>query len=138
MATGIHTANLAHPWLNVLGAPGPAAGTTFTGITSMFVKLHISAGDPGPAGTANASANTTRVVVNWAAAATGSKAIQATFPVWAAWASGTEIIGFISLWDNITAGNFLFSVALTANKTVSNGDTLTLSSLSLALSPLAA
>lgn len=136
MTVGISSGNLANKWLDVLGAAGPAAGTTFTGITSNFVKLHL--GDPGAAGAGNPSTNATRVVMNWAAASAGSKAIQATLPVWAAWASGTEVISHISVWDASSAGNFLFAIALTASKTVSNGDTLTLSSLSLALSPIAA
>jgi hypothetical protein len=44
----------------------------------------------------------------------------------------------VSLWDASTAGNFLGSAALTASKAVANSDTLTLSSLSVSLSPIAA
>lgn len=130
MTVGLHGTNLANKWLDMLGA------TAFSAPANTYVKLHT--GDPGSAGTANASANTTRVVLAWAAASAGSKAIQATLPVWATWASGSETISHISIWDNLTAGNFLYSVALTASRAVVNGDTLTLSSHSIAFTPIAA
>lgn len=130
MTVGLSTANLANKWLDMLGA------TAFTAPTNTYVKLHTA--DPGSAGTTAASANTTRVVLAWAAASSGSKAITSTLPSWASWASGTETISHISIWDNLTAGNFLFSIALTASKTVSNGDTLNLTAMSMSLAPLAA
>lgn len=129
MAAGLSAVNLANAWLNTL------SGTTFTGVTS-YVKLHT--GDPGAAGASNASANTTRVVLAWNAAALGSKAITATLPSWATWAAGSETISYISVWDNLTAGNFLFSVQLTVAKAVTNGDTFNLTSLTFALTPIAA
>jgi hypothetical protein len=137
MASGLAATTLANKWLDVLGAAGPAAGTTFTGITSNYVQLHT--GEPGAAGTSLVSSVTTRVVMNWAAAAAGSKAIQATFPAWANWAgTNGEIVTNISVWDALTSGNFLFSVLLTASKTVNTGDTLTLTSLSISFTPIAA
>lgn len=130
MAVGLSAVNLANAWLNVL------SGTTFTAPANTYVRLHT--GDPGSAGTANASANTTRVVLAWSAASAGSKAITTTLPVWAAWAAGSETISHISVWDNLTVGNFLFSAALTASKPMTNGDTLNLTALSFALTPIAA
>ncbi len=130
MTVGLSTANLANKWLDMLGA------TAFTAPTNTYVKLHTA--DPGSAGTTAASANTTRVILAWSAASSGSKAITATLPSWASWASGTETISHISIWDNLTAGNFLFSAALTVSKTVTNGDTLNLLTLTFALTPLAA
>lgn len=129
MAAGLSAANLANKWLDMLG------GTAFTAPAGTWVKLHT--GDPGAAGTSNASANTTRVQATWSAAASGSKSMSNT-PSWASWAAGTETITHISLWDASTAGNFLDSIQLTASKTVNNGDTLNLTSLSIALSPIAA
>lgn len=129
MAAGLSAVNLANAWLNTL------SGTTFTGV-STFVKLHT--GDPGASGTANASANTTRVALSWAAASAGSKAITATLPSWATWAAGSETLAYISVWDNISAGNFLFSAQLTVSRSVANGDTVNLTSLSFALTPIAA
>lgn len=129
MAAGLSAVNLANAWLNTL------SGTTFTGV-STFVKLHT--GDPGASGTANASANTTRVALSWSAASAGSKAITATLPSWATWAAGSETLSYLSVWDNLTAGNFLFSVQLTLARSVVNGDTVNLTSLTFALTPIAA
>jgi hypothetical protein len=44
----------------------------------------------------------------------------------------------LSVWDASTAGTFLYSVALASSKIVQTGDSLTLASLSVSLSPLAA
>jgi hypothetical protein len=41
------------------------------------------------------------------------------------------------VWDDISAGNFLYSFALTTPKTVNTGDNVTLSSHSVSLTPLA-
>ncbi len=130
MTVGLHAVNLANKWLDML------AGTAFTAPASANVKLHT--GDPGSAGTSNASAETTRKALTWSAASAGSKAIAATLPSWATWSAGSETISHISVWDNISAGNFLFSVALTASKSVTNGDTLNLTSLTFAFTPIAA
>lgn len=130
MTAGLHTTNTAHQWLNWF------RGTATTAPTSMNVKLHT--GDPGSAGTSNASANTTRVVVTCAAASGGAIALNGTAPAWATWASGSETLTHISVWSDVSAGVFLFSVALTASKAIVNGDTFTLSTLGVSLAPLAA
>lgn len=130
MTAGLHAVNLANKWLDMLGA------TAFTAPASANAKLHT--GDPGSAGTANASAETLRKVLTWAAAAAGAKAIQATLPSWTAWAAGTETISHISVWDNISAGNFLYSFALAVAKQVTNGDTLNLTAHSATFTPIAA
>lgn len=130
MAVGMSATNLANKWLDVLG------GTTFTAPASTWVKLHTA--DPGPSGALAASAEATRKQLTWSAASAGSKAIAATLPSWATWSAGAETITHISVWDASTAGNFLFSAALTASKSVTNGDTLNLTSLTFALTPLAA
>lgn len=130
MTVGLHTVNLANKWLDMLG------GTAFTAPTTTAVKLHT--GDPGSAGTANASAETTRKALTWSAASGGSKAIAATLPQWAAWSAGNETISHISVWDSTTAGNFLYSFALTASKSITNGDNLNLTSHSISFTPLAA
>jgi hypothetical protein len=125
----MHAVNLANKWLDML------AGTAFTAPATTAVKLHTA--DPGSAATTAPSGNTTRVALTWSAAASGSKAISNT-PSWASWASGSETLSHISVWDSTTAGNFLFSAALTTAKAITNGDTFTLSSLTFALTPLAA
>lgn len=129
MTVGLHTTNLANSWLNML------RGTAFTAPSAQYVKLHT--GDPGSAATANTSANTTRVAATFSAASSGALALSNT-PSWASWASGSETISHISVWDASTAGNFLYSVALTVSKAITNGDTFTLTSLSFSLAPLAA
>lgn len=107
-------------------------GTTYTGITP-FCKLHT--GDPGAAGTANASGVTTRNAITWSAASAGSMALSALsgFSM-----TGTETISHVSIWDASSAGNFIASAALTASKNVTNGDTLTITTLTVAMTPIAA
>lgn len=130
MTVGLAATTLANKWLDMLGA------SAFTAPATTAVKLHT--GDPGSAGTANASANTTRVALTWSAASAGSKAITATLPSWATWASGSETITHVSVWDSTTAGNFLFSAVLTVSKAVTNGDTLNLLTLTVSFTPIAA
>lgn len=131
MTVGFAATTLANKWLDML------AGTAFTAPTNTFVKLHTA--DPGAAGTTAASSVTTRPQLSWSAASAGSKAIATTLPTWTSWAgTNGEVVTHISVWDASTAGNFLFSVALTASKTVNTGDTLTLSTLTVSLTPIAA
>lgn len=130
MTAGLHAVNLANKLMDVLG------GSNITAPTNVYVKLHT--GDPGAAGTSNASANTTRVIVAWAAASGGSKAANGTLPSWASWAAGSETISHISIWDNLTTGSFLWSGALSSSVAVVNGNTLSLTSLTAAITPIAA
>lgn len=130
MTVGASAANLANKWLNIV------SGTTFTAPSNTYVQLHTA--DPGASGTTAVSGTTTRVVLSWSAASAGSKAITATLPSWASWAGGSETITHISVWDALTSGNFLYSVALTASKPVTNGDTLNLTSHSISITPIAA
>lgn len=130
MTAGLHAVNLANRWLDMLGA------TAFTAPATTYAKLHT--GDPGSAGTANASAETTRKALTWAVAAAGSKSIAATLPTWTTWAAGAETISHVSVWDNLTAGNFLYSFALTTARAVTNGDTVNLTGHAIAMSPVAA
>jgi hypothetical protein len=108
-----------------------------TAPAGLFTKLHT--GDPGAAGAGNASSVTTRVTTTFAASSAGSCALAATFPAWASWAgTSPETVSHFSLWDASTAGTFLCSLALTTSRTVQTGDTLTWSSGSISLAPLAA
>lgn len=128
MTAGLSATNLANKWLDML------AGTAFTAPAAFFVKLHT--GDPGSAGANNASAVTTRQSVTWSAASGGSKSESASPTAWSM--TATETISFVSFWDASTAGNFLGSAALTTSRSVISGDTLTLTTLTIALSPIAA
>lgn len=135
MALGLSATNLADKWLNVLGN-GASAGTTFTALAGTYIKLHIS--DPGSAGANGPSVgSTTRVAQGFAAASGGSKAGSGTAPVWTN--GGTsETLSHISAWDASTAGNFVFSAALTATQAWASGNTFTLTSITVALTPIAA
>ncbi|MFI7191495.1 hypothetical protein ACIBQ0_17310 [Nocardia nova] len=129
MTVGLATTTLANKILDHL-----RGGTAWTQPSGLYVKLHI--GDPGSAGTSNASAVTTRSQATFAAAASGAIALTGTNPSWTMTAS--ETISHVSIWDASTAGNFLWSVALSASKAVVSSDTLTLTSLGFSLTPLAA
>lgn len=131
MTVGLHTANVAHPWLNSL-----RSSTQPTAYSTPFVKLHV--GDPGAAGTSNAAAgDTTRKAVTQSAASGGAIALSGTAPVWTN--GGTsETLSHVSVWDASTAGNFLYSVALTSSQAWVSGNTFTLTALGVSIAPLAA
>ena len=129
MTVGLSAVNTADKLLNTIGR----TGTTFTA-GSLYVKLHT--GDPGATAATAASAVTTRYAVTFSASSAGSMALTSMGGTWSM--TATETISHISLWDASTAGNFLWSVALTTSKAVINGDTLSLSSLTLAFTPIAA
>lgn len=132
MAVGLSAAGYAN---KVLGHMHRAQASTAP--AANYVKLHTNVGDPGAAGTSNPSANTTRVAVTYNTESAGSITSSNT-PSWASWASGAETLAYISVWDASTAGTFLMSAALATAKAITNGDTFTLSSLSVTLGPLAA
>lgn len=128
MAVGLSTTNLANSMLDTLRNVSGAKA-------SVNVKLHTA--DPGSAGTTAASAETTRKAVTFSAASGGALALSGSVS-WTSWSAGSETITHVSVWDNISAGNFLFSAALSPSKAITNGDTLTLTALGLSLTPLAA
>ena len=101
-----------------------------------WAKLHT--GDPGAAGaTAAAAGDTTRKQATMAAASGGSKAMTGTAGPWTN--GGTsETLSHISLWSASTAGTFNASAALTASQAWASGNTFTLTSLSIAITPIAA
>lgn len=127
MAVGLSTTNLANKWLNMLG------GTAFTAPAGTYVKLHQ--GDPGSSGADNPSAVTVRAALALTTASLGSVALTGTQPSWSM--TDSEVISHISVWDAETDGNFLWSAQLAVPKTVTAGDTLTLTTCGLSLTPLA-
>jgi hypothetical protein len=132
MAVGLSAVNFADKVLNHM-----LRATASTAPAGCFAKLHV--GDPGSSGAGNVSSVTTRPAVTFSASSAGSCALAATFPSWASWAgTSPETVTHFSLWDASTAGTFLASLTLTASRTVQTGDTLTWSSGSVALTPLAA
>lgn len=128
MTVGISTVNVANKVLDWLRGMAPAE------VPGLYVKIHT--GDPGANGTANASAVTTRRQATMNAAAGGSITLSAMSGSWAMTAS--ETITHISLHDAASGGNFLLSAALITPRTVVNGDTLTMTTLVVGHTPLAA
>ena len=128
MTAGLSAVNLANKWLDML------AGTAFSAPAAFWVQLHT--GDPGASGTANLSAVTTRKQVTWNAAAGGSKSQTSAPSAWSM--TTTETIAFVSFWDASSSGNFLDSAALSVSRNVINGDTVTLNTLTIAFTPIAA
>jgi len=122
MATGI-SSYLANAWLDAVG------NNTSFAVATVYVKLHV--GDPGANGTSNAATETTRKAASFAAASTGSIASDADI-TWTNIAGSQDATHFTA-WDNISAGNFLFSGTVTANA-YNAGDTFTISSGSLIVS----
>lgn len=104
-------------------------GNTSFAVTSAYVKLHT--GDPGEDGANNAAANATRKLASWNSASSGSKSTSATLE----WTNvpNTETYTHWSLWDNSTAGDCLWTGALSASASVTAGDTFQITSLTLTL-----
>ena len=122
MATGLSN-YLANKFLDAVG------NATAYSAANVYVKLHV--GDPGANGTANAATETTRKSVSFSAASTGGLTSDADL----SWENiaGSEDATFFTVWDNLTAGNFLFSGSITGNAYTA-GDTFTIPSGSLTVS----
>jgi hypothetical protein len=129
LTLGLSPVYTANKWLDIVGGASQSVAAT------VYVKLHTAI--PGLTGTNGASAETTRKQVTWSAASAGTKSMSGTLS-WTSWAAGSETISHISLWDNVSAGNMLWSGALSSPKAVANGDTLNITSLTLAVTPLSA
>lgn len=111
------------------------SGVAYTPPTTVYAKLHT--GDPGAAGTANASSVTTRYATTWAAAAAGQIAMNNT-PEHTLGA--TETIAAVSFWDTAgpAGGNFLYSVQASVSKSGASGDIIRINTNAINFSPLAA
>lgn len=116
MAAGI-TAYAANKCLDAM-----LNNTSFV-VVQGYLKLHI--GSPGATGTTNAATETTRKAANFALAASGSITSDADM-VWTSIA-GSQTATFFSMWDDVAAGNCLFTGTLTGNPYTA-GDTVTISS----------
>lgn len=140
MTLGLAATNLANAWLNTLRGGG--AGTSYTAPAALYIKLHT--GDPGAAATSNASQHTTRQAITFGAAAANSTVQQIAISNTPSWTIAsltsptTETISHISMWDNVSAGNFLWSILLGTSKAVVNTDVLNLTTCTLSLTPIAA
>jgi hypothetical protein len=126
MAVGAAAATITS-YLNVL------RGTTYTAPAGQFVQLHTA--DPGAAGTTAVSAVTTRNALTHNAPS-GTSMTLATLGAYSM--TATETISHFSVWSASSAGTFLYSGVLTASKSVTSGDTLTFTSLTVSITPAAA
>lgn len=117
-----------------VGIAASVANGWIDGLT-LYAALHT--GDPGAAGTSNASAETDRQSMTFGAASGGS-ATQSGSVQWTSWDQGTETISHISYWTAASGGTFQGSDDLTASREVNNGDTLTLSGCTIGITPIAA
>lgn len=132
LARGLSTANLANAWLNSMRGGGN--GTNFTAPATLFLQCHTA--DPGSAGTTAVSTGiATRTAMSFAAASGGSMSLTATVSFSA---TGADTITDVTMWSASSAGTFYASAQLTASKTVANGDTLSVTTFTFSLSPLAA
>jgi hypothetical protein len=134
VTVGLSAANFANAVLNIFRGGG--VGSAPTPPAALYAKLHV--GDPGAAGANNAAAGSaTRNALTQGAASGGAQS-NSTAP--GAWTNGgtSETLTHISVWDASSAGNFLYSVALTASQAWASGNTFTLTSLGITLTPIAA
>lgn len=131
MTVGLSATNTANAWLNVLRGGGN--GVTFTAPATVYVQLHTA--DPGASGTTAVANASTRNAITFAAASSGTLSL-ATLSAFTG--TATETITHISLWSASTAGTFYGSIALTIPKGINSGDSLTFTTVSIAIAPLAA
>ena len=122
MAHGI-SAYLGNSWMDALGN-----ATSFS-VAQPYIKLHTN--DPGTAGTASPATEVTRKAVSFSAASAGGLTSDADI----SWTniSGSQDATHFTCWDNISAGNFLFSGAIVAGAYTA-GDTYTISAGNLTVS----
>ena len=112
------------------GVANSALGT-ITGTDANYISL--ATGDPGSAGTSNASSVTTREAVTWGSASSGVIAASNS-PAWTSWAgTNGEVVTDIAFWNNSSTGTFGLSMQLNSSVTMDTGDSLTLTSISITL-----
>ena len=114
MAHGL-SAYLCNSWLDSVG------NNTSFAVAVAYVKLHV--GDPGALGTANPATETTRKAISFGTASAGVIASDADI----SWTNiaGSQDATHFTVWDNLTAGNFLFSGNVVAGAYTA-GDTYTI------------
>ena len=103
-------------------------GTAFS-VATVYAQLHT--GDPGEDGTSSVAGENGREVVTFGTASGGSLATTAA----STWTnvSTAETYSHFSLWDAASAGNCLWTGALSSAATVAVGDTFQITSLTLTL-----
>jgi hypothetical protein len=122
MAHGL-SAYLCNAILNSVG------NNTSFAVAVAYVKLHTQ--DPGPLGTANPATETTRKAISFGVASAGVITSDADI----SWTNiaGSQDATHFTVWDNLTAGNFLFSGSVVAGAYTA-GDTYTITAGNLSAS----
>lgn len=101
-----------------------------------YIQLHT--GDPGAAGTTAISVgSTSRVLATMASASGGANSLTSMA---SSWTNGgtSETLSHISGWTAASAGTFDWSAALTASQAWASGNTFSLTSLAISITPIAA
>ena len=131
LADGLSTATggLGIAWLNTIRGGG--AGTSYTAPAAITTKLHT--GIPGAAGTLTYSVGSTAAVATTFGAASAGAIALSNSPQWTNGGTG-ETITNVSCWDSST---YLFSGLLGSSKAWASTDTLTLTTFTVSLTPLA-
>lgn len=95
--------------------------SNITAPANVYFKLHT--GDPGASAATAAATETTRKQISCSAASGGAITSDGAL-TWTSIA-GSEDATHFSVWDHVSAGNFILSGTITANAYVA-GDTLTI------------
>lgn len=121
MATGI-SSYLADAWLAALG------NNVSFAVSAGWVQLHV--GDPGVSGSANVADEVSRRQVSFGAASGGLLVSDADV----SWVNvtGSQTVTHFTVWDDVLAGNFLFSGTMVASGYVA-GDTFTVAAGALSV-----
>jgi hypothetical protein len=107
-----------------------------TDFATNWIKLHT--GDPGSAGsTAAAAGDTSRKQATMGSASGGSKAMTSMSGNWTN-VSTSETLSHVSVWTASSAGTFKASGALASSQAWANTNTFSLTSFSVAITPIAA
>lgn len=132
MAEGLST-GLVSNLLNTLRAAGAAFGP----VAGSYVQLHT--GNPGAAGSSAVSAGSTTRLAATLDASSGGSALALSDDV-GPWTNGgaSETLTHISVWTASSGGTFQYSILLSESKPWASGDTFTLKTLGVSLSPQAA
>jgi hypothetical protein len=130
MTVGVHGTNVATPWLQFLRGTN-----TTTAPSTIYVKLHTA--DPTAAGTGGAAVGSaTRSAATFAAPSGNAIALTGTLPSWTN--GGTsETLSHVSVWDALSGGNLLWTVALSSTQAWNSGNTFTLTTLGVSIAPIA-
>lgn len=128
LLAGLSATNVANKILDGLTKSG-----TYPAVGNIYVQLHTDI--PGALGTNAVALASTRYQATMGSISGGSVSLSSMASSWSITAG--ETISHISLWTAATSGTFLWSGELSSPKTVSNGDTFALTTLTLAFTPIA-